>query len=444
VRIRLAAQVAVFMALALTAACTSDGPGEDPTGTPAPSPTPDLSLDVAVYGDPATLEAYQQIADAFEASRPEITVRLRRTPSWTAADKALTIATDSGLAPDVFLADHVGLASLVAQERVAPVGDLLVEREIDFGDGYQRLALTAFSANAALQCMPNDVTPAVVFYNPDLIRLRRLVPPGDEPPSAAVGWNWEEFRGAARQAQRAGAKGVYVPADLDIFGALVTAAGGSLSDDARLPTMLELGSEDSAEAVGIVLDLLRNRNLSPTSEELAAAGPVQRFVTGRLAMLVGTRSLVPQLRSSGIDFDVMPMPHIDSTEVPTFMNGWCLTPDADNMDLAADFIAFAVGDTGASIAAESGAIVPSNTTVLASDSFTRPGLSPANGFVFLDSVQRSKLPPYAIGWESVRTAASPFLEKLYFGPATAIATLLAELDELSVQLLTPQEAGADS
>jgi hypothetical protein len=44
----------------------------------------------------------------------------------------------------------------------------------------------------------------------------------------------------------------------------------------------------------------------------------------------------------------------------------------------------------------------------------------------------------------VRSAAAPFLEKLYFGPDTAIETLLAELDELSVELLMVQEVAADS
>ena len=42
---------------------------------------------------------------------------------------------------------------------------------MDFGDGYTRNGLEAFSADAALQCMPTDVSPLVVYYNPRLIEL---------------------------------------------------------------------------------------------------------------------------------------------------------------------------------------------------------------------------------------------------------------------------------
>ena len=42
---------------------------------------------------------------------------------------------------------------------------------MDFGDGYTRNGLEAFSVDAALQCMPLDVSPLVVYFNPRLIEL---------------------------------------------------------------------------------------------------------------------------------------------------------------------------------------------------------------------------------------------------------------------------------
>ena len=43
---------------------------------------------------------------------------------------------------------------------------------MQFGDNYERLGLEAFAADAALQCMPNDVSPYVVFYNKRLLACR--------------------------------------------------------------------------------------------------------------------------------------------------------------------------------------------------------------------------------------------------------------------------------
>ena len=59
-----------------------------------------------------------------------------------------------------------------------PVDELLEQRGVQFGDNYQRIGLEAFAADSALQCMPNDVSPYVVFYNkrllaPQTVRTRR-------------------------------------------------------------------------------------------------------------------------------------------------------------------------------------------------------------------------------------------------------------------------------
>ena len=91
---------------------------------------------------------------------------------------ALRKSTAEGDPPDVFLMDHDDLAGLTEDKAVRRVDDLLAAREVDFGDGYTRNGLEAFSADAALQCMPLDVSPLVVYYNPRLIELDRIAEPG--------------------------------------------------------------------------------------------------------------------------------------------------------------------------------------------------------------------------------------------------------------------------
>ncbi len=79
-----------------------------------------------------------------------------------------------------------------------PVDQLLEERGVEFGDSYQRLGLEALSAEQALQCMPYDVSPLVVFYNPGLVPFRRLIETGDSPLTPMTGWTWEQFARAGR------------------------------------------------------------------------------------------------------------------------------------------------------------------------------------------------------------------------------------------------------
>ena len=100
--------------------------------------------------------------------------------------------------PDVFVATNEQVPGLVVDGLVQPVDDLLSARGFTFGDSFVRLGLEAFSAQQALQCMPYDVSPLVVFYNPGLVPFRRLIEPGDEPLTTQTGWTWEQFARAAR------------------------------------------------------------------------------------------------------------------------------------------------------------------------------------------------------------------------------------------------------
>ena len=97
---------------------------------------------------------------------PNTKVELRQYADHAAAMAAYRTSSAKGDAPDVFLMDHDDLTGL-SRERCHPPGRRPARRrEVDFGDGYTRNGLEAFSVDAALQCMPQDVSPLVVYFNP--------------------------------------------------------------------------------------------------------------------------------------------------------------------------------------------------------------------------------------------------------------------------------------
>ena len=106
--------------------------------------------------------------------------------------------------PTSSLSTTRGWRHSMQSQSVMPLGEALVNRGLDFGDGYVRPAVVAFSADNDLQCMPDEVSPYVVFYNPKLVHLHQLARPGEAAPSAADGWSWAQFVRAARRAHRDG------------------------------------------------------------------------------------------------------------------------------------------------------------------------------------------------------------------------------------------------
>lgn len=438
------------LSCAVVTACTS--PAEPQTApTPSPTsasatPTGPVTLRFAVYGDPGVVAAYRQMAATYTTDHPGVTVKVEAAADPVTAEDHLDRAFAADTPPDLFLTRQATLPSLVADDRVQPVDELLEQRGVQFGDSYQRLGLEAFAADSALQCMPNDVSPYVVFYNKRLLVPRTLAVPGETPPSPERGWKWEQFTAAAKQMSHDGVKGVYLAPRMTTLMPLVRSAGVDVVDDPRKPTTLTFSDDGTREALEQVLTLARDRELNPSPAQLARQDAVTRFENGRLGMMIGTRALVPRLREKpDLHFDVFPLPSLGRPRTLADVTGYCIAKSTPHQAEAADFLAFASGDEGSEIMAGSGAIVPANLAALHSTAFTAPGQFPRNGEVFDEVIRRADPMPSTPGWPDVVSQTQPFLDRLFYSPVLDLDTLLPRIDEVSVPLLAgPTESPSPS
>jgi multiple sugar transport system substrate-binding protein len=464
------------------AGCTGD---DDPSGGPSPSPaasssapTP-VSLSFGVFGGDATVQAYRDLVQAYTAEHPEVTISLRVSGDADQAARRVRQSTQAGTAPDVFLLDSNDLAGLVGTKTLEPLDELMADRDLQFGDDFQRLGFTAFSADQMLQCMPVEVSPLVVYYDPDAVDLSLLPPdpddaedvdpgvvpdetgagsptasateePGaspsegaDEGVSAENGWSWEQFVAAAQLAAAEGAKGVWIPPDVDVLTPLVRSQGGDVVDDVIDPTTLTLSGDAPVQAMDKVLSLVRNPVLSPTAAQIGAKDALTRFTDRDTAMLLGTRAVLPELRAAGVRFDVMPLPSLGRFRSYSDVTGLCLAAGGAHVSEAADFVAWAVGEEGAAVLARSGAVVPSNIAVLHSGDFLQPARRPRHAEVYAASVVRSDPGPYSAQWPTVTHRTNLALTRLFhdlsIDQATGTLPYLQRLDQRSEAWFAPPE-----
>lgn len=436
------ALAAAAVLCATVAACTADGPTQTspPPSTSASSdsatPTAPATITLGVYGPQGSLEAYDDLAAAYTAEHPNITVKVQRHPDA----EGVMAAAQSGKAPDLFLMDHSHLPGLVEEGRVQPVDGLLEARQVDFGDGYQRSGLTAFAADAALQCMPHDVSPLVVYYNEDLVDLERLGTDEEEPPSALDGWTWETFTAAARQASRGRSSGVYIEPSLTSLAPYVWSAGGDIVDDPQQPTTLTLSDGEARTALEQVLALVRDPQVTPTGAELDKQDAVTRFTQGKLGMIVGTRELTPVFRDiEDLRFDVMPLPSLGRFRTVADMTGYCISSETAEVEAVADLLAYAVSREGAAITARPGYVVPSNLEVANSPLFLQQSRAPSSSFIFNEGVRRAQSLPFTPAWPDLTVAVAPSLERMFYAPVIDLDTLLEDIDTLSEGVLAPEE-----
>lgn len=439
--LRRAPLVAGMAVLSLVlAACTSQE--EDPDASPAPessspttSPTAEPQrLQVAVYGDRTQVQAYRTIADAYEADNPGTKVRVRVRADASRAAEAAAENLRSGTGPDIFLLDQEDLPVMVETGGLQPVDSLLESAGLEFGDDYQRVALTSFSAEDRLQCMPAEMSPLVVYYNKRLIPRRLLaVQDVSLPTRKRTSWSFEDFETTARVTagrDRFGPiTGVFIPSDLETLTAFKRSAGADIVDDVFAPTTLVLTDDEGIEAISELARVIGDSAVSPGTG--ADVDAVELFLQGQLGMFVGTRAELPRLRAAeDLSFDVFPLPSLGRTQSVSYINGFCVNAATESEELAADFIAFAVGVEGAKIAASSGAIVPSNLDVVYGRPFLQPGAQPRSAYVYGAAVRRSEPLPYSAAWDEVATAAEVVLRPLYRVPSLTEEVLERRLTRL--------------
>jgi multiple sugar transport system substrate-binding protein len=437
----------LLLAVAL-AACDSGAEPQPPPGPRSAGPT---KLTFGVWGSDREIAAYQTVVDTYNDSAAGVEVTIR---SWPDADALADSLAAGEPAPDVFLLDRADLRTVTERGLNRPLLELVDERGVDLGDGYSRDAVLAFSAADELQCMPYGVSPMVMYYNRELIDFPRMAERGLPTPTPVdtIGdgdpnditypaWNFEQFRAAAEFASRPRqeTKGIYVEPTLRGLAPFVYAGGGNLFDDESEPTSLAFSSDDTRDALTPTLELLRDPALTLTEEELAEASAVKWFKRGKLGMIPGSRSMVPDLRGTpGLEFDVMPMPSIDEQATIGDVSGLCIAArPAATIPEAADFLVYLVSAEAVSRVATAGYLVPANLQVAASDDFLQPDLRPASAEIFISSIRDMRLLPL-IDFRSLEAAVRAPLRQLLTMPVPDTEALTTQIDEESRQVLGPQ------
>jgi len=431
-----------LVALAAGCASTADPPATKPTNTPKGP----VVVTFAVYGPKPVIAAYKQIAARYTVSHPTTKIVVKPYATHDEAMAGLNSAALRDDPPDLFLMDHDDLASLSEADAVRRVDDLLAVREVDFGDGYTRNGLEAFSADAALQCMPSDVSPMVVYFNPKLIELGRIAEPGTNPVDQKDGWSLDEFARGALQPRRRGVRGLYIAPDLEQVAPFIWSGGGEVVDDEDEPSRLTLSDGPSASAMEKLLELVRNPLLTFGQAAMRRQSELERFKAGKLGMILGFRDLTPALRAKqNLTFDVMPLPKVGGGATIAAMTGLCISSKSEHTSETADFLTAVISDDGAATLAATGYAMPANLDVLNSDAFVQGGERPLNSTVFAREVRDARLLPNTPRWPIVSRAAANQLTKLFYDPVILpLQDRLEAIDKASISLFDPSKAPSPS
>jgi multiple sugar transport system substrate-binding protein len=236
-----------FAALVLAAAALLAGCGGSSGGSGA-------GVSLQVFGDAEELAAYRELVDAYERKVNE-EVRLIEVPDRDAHLQKIATGFAGGSPPDVFLVNYRNFAGYAALGALDAAGPRLARSKVLRRRAFYAQPMKAFSYRDTLQCMPQNISSLVVYYNRDLFRQAGLADP-------RPGWSYDEFRAAARrltEPPRTGNEvrryGVGLEPSIVRLAPFVWSAGGDIVDDPENPRRFTLDTPRGREGLLAFLDL---------------------------------------------------------------------------------------------------------------------------------------------------------------------------------------------
>lgn len=360
------------------------------------------SVRVQVSGEPEEVAVYRQMADAFERVTPGVDVEIVGAARSDHIAKLASSFT-AGSPPDVFLVNYREYAQFVTRGAISSIRSTGASPA---GEYYSQ-ALEAFTLDGVLQCLPQNVSSLVVYYNRSLFSAAGIPHPED--------WTWAEFVSAAKRLTSDTVAGVAIEPSLVRLAPLVWGDGGEIVDSDQAPTQLTLGAPPARKALDDLVEL-RRAGVTPSREDAAALDLPSRFASGAAAMLLSSRRETPGLRETrGLDWDVAPLPRRARPAGILHSDGWCLSRRAGKTPSshAAAFVRFAGGVAGQRVTSRGGRIVPSVRSIAEGD-FLDPLSAPAHSRVFVDAIPHLRRLPVLSTWPEIEDAVDQTLERLFY------------------------------
>jgi multiple sugar transport system substrate-binding protein len=395
------------------------------------------SVRFLVFGDPAEINAYRTLIDAFAEEEPDIDVQLVEASDREDLIARLSSSIAGGAPPDLFVMNYRFYGQYASRDVLEPLGPYVDDSSKFEEDDFYPQALDAFRWKDELMCLPQNISSLVLYFNRDLFKRFKVPPPRDgmlwnelviKAQQLTRDKNGQQVKGADPDMPQAGTAqpavyGLGVEPVIIRLAPFVWSNGGEIVDDDENPTRFTLDTPQAQEAISQLFGLRTNFGVVPNDEEVEAEDDESRFANGRLAMFLDSRRAVPMFREAAkFDWDVVSLPFYDKPASILHSDAYCMTKAAKAKDAAWRFVEYAVGPEGAPVIAKTGRTVPSLKEVAESDAFLDPSQKPANSKAFLDAIATIQHVPTISTWPEIEDVTDGLLENgMYLGqPADAV------------------------
>jgi len=333
-----------------------------------------------------------------------------------------------GQPPDVVLLDYDAAARYFAAGAFQSLSTDMAQSTVIRPTDFYTQAYNAYQWQGQQMCLPISISSVVVYYNKKLFDAA-----GQAYPKA--GWTWDQFIATAQALTKAPDQfGVGMDRELNNVLPFIWQNGGELfTPDGK---QLALKSPAATAAIQFWVDWQVKDHVSPNAVQEQSADSGGRFQDGTMGMFIDSSDSVPDLRSvtTGLDWDVAPLPQSKQPAAILKSIGQCLTAKAARSDLGWKLIEFSNSADGQKLLASAGLIVPSNISAAQSPAFLDPNAKPAHAQVWLDAIPWIHTVPPLPNWPDIEETANTELESAFYGNKTVAAAVQTISDRAKIAL----------
>jgi len=396
----------------------------------AVSPT---EVKVAFWGSPEEIKIIEDAIAGWQASHPEIKVRLEHTPYSGYVSKILTRIA-GGAAPDVIATEVDFFVNFAAKNVLVDLNTFIKDDQEFSSEEFFPQVIDRFTVDGKLLAIPRDTAPfACVFYNKDIFDEAGEPYPTDD-------WTWEDMLAKAQRLTKTGVDG-----RIERYGFygwawmnFVFGNGGQLVDDVKNPKHAAVNTQAAIDGLQFYSDLINKYRVMPTPVALSnlGMGVDEMFAGGRLAMFLSGIWETPSLRNFDFKWDVAMFPKNKDgiRNFGTGGSGYCLLKSSKHQKEAWEAIKALTGIYGQIELAKRGLAQPARMAVAEGENWAKDPQSPQNKGMLNEAVKHVVYSPFHFKWREIQNKViQPELDLLLNGKETAaeaVAKMAPQIEQM--------------
>lgn len=409
------------------AATTAPGATEPGATEPAASggySGPPVTIEYAIWGDPAEINSQKAVVEGFTAANPAITVDVT-VADWDAYWDKLQTGLAGGAAPDVFAMDGPLGPDYQTRDVLLDLTPYIKAEGYDLGQLDDNAVKDFTTRDGLVFGLPRDLNVIALFYNKDMFDAAGIAYPDDT-------WTWDKLIEVGKQLTKdtdgdgtVDQWGIYTETtDMEnAWSSFVWQAGGDiLTEDG---TKSALDRPESAAGIQFLQDLIWKEKVVPDPAIFAETGDA--FEQQVAAMEINGSWLVPTHEAAGINLGIAPLPAGPAGKAtsvnPTGAVVYAKTDAPEASWLLAKYLASPEAQEKIMALKAS---VPVNKEILA----TSYPASFDGAQVFADSLAFAHLKPAFVGYNEFTTILQTELdENVFNAPNKTAADAIASVNE---------------